>query len=67
MEYTIEARCVTYLTLDVEAKDVYEALEKGELADGGDYTEDPFGVEWEIVRVIDENDNIYDGNGYKVT
>lgn len=57
MKYTITARCIEYLTLEVEADSLEEAKEIADEADGGEFTSDLF-PEWKTYCIEDENGNV---------
>lgn len=54
-KYRVFAKCETLLFIDVEAETPEQAMEMGEQADGGDFTECP-DAEWTITEATPLND-----------
>ena len=53
--YTVVARMTTALTIDIKAKNLEEAEKIARNTDGGDFTEIPQSVDWEIYSVVETN------------
>ena len=55
-KYTVEARIISYATLEVEADTAEEAVDIAENTDGGEFIpdSDPGSGAFDIVRVINE-------------
>lgn len=56
MNYTICCRCISYVSLEVEADSLEEAKQIGKDADGAEFIDDGYGA-WEYDYIIDENGN----------
>jgi len=53
--YTVVARMTTGLTIEIKAKNLEEAEKIAHNMDGGDFTEIPQSVDWEIYSVVETN------------
>lgn len=58
-KFRIHASCISYVYVDVEAKDEEQAEEMYDLIDGGDFTPTPYGAfELDEIQPLDDDTEV---------
>ena len=59
-KYRVWAQCISDVYLDVEAESKEEAIAIAEIADGGDFIDDPTGGDWKLCTDPDMVEEVND-------